>query len=277
MDRLTREPAIRAVGLCHTRRAPGLRPADLADTASIPALLDELAPDAVIHTAAIRRPDDFAADEAFARRLNVDATAALARWIAARPGAYLAYVSSDYVFDGTNPPYFPDSPIHPVNGYGQSKADGETVAREAAPDQTGILRVPVLYGDVASLDESSVTSVVEIVRRRTPAVLDDWAVRYPTHVVEVADILVQMALRRLAGTFQWSGLEPLTKFDMGLEIARQLGTDPALLRRSGAPANGSEPRPRDCHLDRSALESLGVATAAIPFREAIRRILARFP
>lgn len=277
MERLFRETAIHAVGLCHRRQGPGLRPADLSDTASIPALLDEIAPDAVIHTAAIRRPDDFAADEASARRLNVDATAALARWVAARPGAYLAYVSSDYVFDGTNPPYFPDSPIHPVNGYGQSKADGETVAREAAPAQTGILRVPVLYGDVVSLDESSVTSVVQTVRQRRPAVLDDWAVRYPTHVVEVADILVQMALRRLSGTFQWSGLEPLTKYDMGLEIARQLGTDPALLRRSGAPANGSEPRPRDCHLDRSALESLGVATPAIPFREALRRILARFP
>ena len=277
MERLSREPAIRAVGLCHKRQAPGLRPADLTDVASIPALLDEIAPAAVIHTAAIRRPDDFAADEACARRLNVDATAALARWVAFRPSAYLAYVSSDYVFDGTNPPYFPDSPIHPVNGYGRSKADGETVAREAAPEQTGILRVPVLYGDVVSLDESSVTSVVETVRRRRPAVLDDWAVRYPTHVVEVADILAQMALRRLAGTFQWSGLEPLTKYDMGLEIARQLGTDPALLRRSGAPANGSEPRPRDCHLDRSALESLGVTTPAIPFREAVRRILARFP
>ena len=277
MDRLSREPEIKVVGLCHAHPVPGLRAADLSDIESIPALLRDIAPAAIIHTAAIRRPDDFAADSVAARRLNVDATAALARWVADRPGTYLAYVSSDYVFDGTNPPYFPDSPIRTVNGYGQSKADGEIVARNAAPNQTGILRVPVLYGDVKTLDESSVTSVIETVRLRRSVVLDDWAVRYPTHVVEVADILVQMAIRRLAGTYHWSGAEPYTKYDMGLEIARQIGSDPSLLRRSGAPANGSEPRPKDCHLDRSALESLGITTPGIPFAEGIRRVLSRFP
>lgn len=276
IHRLARENDIRAIGLCHSRPGPGLRRADLADLAAIPALLDDIAPDAILHAAAIRKPDEFAADVAASRRLNVDATAALARWTASRPGAYLAYVSSDYVFDGTTPPYGPDDPVRPVNAYGRSKADGEEVVRVFAPRQAGILRVPILYGDVESLAESSATSVAETVRRDPCAVLDDWAIRYPTHVEEVADILVQMALRKLPGTYHWSGAEALTKYDMGVLIATLEGRDASRLRRSNAPANGSEPRPRDCHLDRSALERLGVTTPGIRFADAMRRILPRF-
>lgn len=238
----------------------------------------------MLHTAAIRRPDAFAADAAASRRLNVDATAALAAWTAAH-GAYMVYVSTDYVFDGTAAPYFPDSAPHAVNAYGQSKLDGEAVVRAAAP-QAAVLRVPILYADdVETLSESSVTSVFEQVAalsRRVAGggtdslVLDDWATRYPTHVAEVADILVQMARRRPAGIYHWSGREPLTKLDMGRVAAGILGLDAGLLKGSGAPANGSEPRPKDCHLDCSALAALGIGTSPIPFADAARRILAKF-
>ena len=107
-------------------------------------------------------------------------------------------------------------------------------------------------------------------------VFDDWAVRYPTHVADVADVLAQIAARRLAGTWHWSGTEPLTKFDMATVTAGLAGVDPARLVRSGAPANGSEPRPKDCHLDRSALERLGVTATGRLFEPTVRGLLARF-
>lgn len=283
MGRFAAERDWEVAGLCHTRAGDGLTRADLADPAARDAALARLAPDVVVHAAAIREPDAFAADVAAARRLNVDATAALARWAAAAPGRFLVYISSDYVFDGTRPPYAPDAPTHAINAYGVSKLDGERVVRAAAAAQSAILRVPVLYGDVEQLRESSVTSVIEqvIARARAgaaaaPLVLDDWAVRYPTHVADVADVLAQIVARRLAGTFHWSGDEAMTKLDMGRVAAGLLGVDAALLRGSGAPANGSEPRPKDCHLDRSALEARGVSTPGIPFAEAARHLVAKF-
>lgn len=280
MGRLAAVTDVETTGLCHSRTGAGLVRADLSDAAAVGPLMDRLAPDVIIHTAAVRKPDEFAADVSAARRLNVDATAALARWTAAHPGAFLVYMSSDYAFDGTTPPYFPDSPTHPVNGYGVSKVEGEEVVRAAVAARAAILRVPILYGDVETLDESSVTTVIAAVLalRNAPGtlVLDDWAVRYPTHVADVAEVLVQIARRRLVGTFHWSGPDPLTKYDMGLEVARQLGIDTARLVRSGAPANGSEPRPKDCHLDRSALEKLGVSASDRRFPETARALLARF-
>ena len=37
------------------------------------------------------------------------------------------YVSTDYVFDGKNPPYAVDAVPTPLNKYGVSKLDGEKV------------------------------------------------------------------------------------------------------------------------------------------------------
>ena len=282
MGRFAAERDWEVAGLCHTRAGDGLTRADLADPAARDAALARLAPDVVVHAAAIREPDAFAADVAAARRLNVDATAALARWAAAAPGRFLVYISSDYVFDGSAPPYRPDSPTHAVNAYGLSKLDGEVAVRAAAADRSAVLRVPVLYGDVETLRESSVTTVfaqvLGLLRPDAPRalVLDDWATRYPTHVADVAEVLAQIVRRRLAGTFHWSGPEPLTKLEMGRAAAGLLGVDAARLVGSGAPANGSEPRPRDCHLDRSLLEGLGVSTADTPFAAAAARLAARF-
>lgn len=43
-------------------------------------------------------------------------------------GAVLIHISTDYVFDGTKGmPYKPSDKTHPLNNYGKSKADGETL------------------------------------------------------------------------------------------------------------------------------------------------------
>ena len=286
MGRFASEEDFELTGLCHSRTGEGLVPIDLTDTEKLETVLAEVQPDVVVHTAAIRKPDEFAADVASARRLNVDATEALARWSAAAPNRFLVYISTDYVFDGTTPPYTPESPTHAINAYGVSKLDGEVVVRAAAEGRSAILRVPILYGDVENLQESSVTTVIAQVlnladpgkdySKSRPLLLDDWAMRYPTHVADVADILAQIVRRRLVGTFHWSGSEPMTKLEMGRVVAEILGVDATLLRGSGAPANGSEPRPKDCHLDCSALEALGVTTPRIPFAVAVKRLVERF-
>ena len=44
---------------------------------------------------------------------------------AAACGAFFLYISSDYVFDGRNPPYGEDDVPNPLNVYGRTKLEGE--------------------------------------------------------------------------------------------------------------------------------------------------------
>lgn len=291
MDRFAGIGDFEPVGVCHTRRREDMLSVDLCDSAAVTRMLDAMQPMAIVHTAAIRNPDEFAANEEAARRLNVEATRTLAKW-AGEHGRYMAYVSSDYVFDGTEAPYVPESMPRPANAYGQSKYEGEVIVRKEDSSCHGILRVPVLYGEkVEALAESSVTSVVGRVLdfwrsgAKGKLVLDDWAVRYPTDVADVAKVLEWLVRFRHVGTYHWSGLEAMTKLDMGVVTAKLLGLDPSLLAGSGAPANGSEKRPKDCHLDRSVVEgrmkpdmhSVPMAVPSdVPFVEMVKRLLARF-
>ncbi len=291
MDRFSGIGDFELVGLCHARNHVNAINVDLCDFEAVTRILDAMQPRAIVHAAAIRRPDEFAANEEAARRLNVEATRTLAKW-AGRNGRYMMYISSDYVFDGTDAPYSLGSMPSPANAYGQSKYEGEVIVRKECYSCYGILRVPVLYGEkVETLGESSVTSVVGNVLdfwrggAKGKLVLDDWAIRYPTDVADVAKVLEWLVRFRHVGTYHWSGLEAMTKLDMGVVTAKLLGLDPSLLVGSGAPANGSEPRPKDCHLDRSVIEERMkrdiygapmVVPSDVPFVEMVKRLLARF-
>ena len=271
-------PDWHVAGAAFRRAAPGLERLDLSQTAALPAALDRLAPDIIIHAAAERRPDISERDPAALRRLNVDSTAAIAQWTAARR-AFMVYISTDYVFDGSRPPYHPTDPARPLNAYGQSKLDGELAVRASGCDSL-ILRVPILYGAVETLDESPVTLLAQAMLAAPPAEplpMEHWAARYPTHAADVAQVLRQMIERRLShpdfnGVFHWSGDEKMTKHTMAQTIAPLLNFDPSRLIPDPSPPKGA-PRPQDSHLDTSALEHIGIGQRT-PFASALPAILA---
>ncbi|GAB7525616.1 dTDP-4-dehydrorhamnose reductase family protein [Paraburkholderia sp. 2C] len=257
-------------------------PLDIRDENAIARFVDQQAPDAIVIAAAERRPDVCENDPALARALNVDAVRAIAS-AAQRHGAWVLSISTDYVFDGTRPPYRHDAPPAPVNAYGRSKLEGE----QALFDTTGngcVLRLPLLYGPMVGWQESAVTSLVPAIAAsasaaRHPAVMDAWATRYPTFTPDVAFVIVQMLERHargepVCGITQWSGDEPMTKYDIAQRLADALGVD-AQLTPQHTPADAT-PRPRDCHLDSSVLEALGIGRRT-PFDVAIRQVLAGFP
>ncbi len=268
----------RVTGTSFRRTGPGLERIDLSQTSQLPAFLNRLAPDVIIHAAAERRPDVSEKDPQGTQRLNVGATATLAQWAAASR-SFLIYISTDYVFDGAKPPYRPGDATHPLNAYGQSKLDGEHAVQAAGGDYA-ILRVPILYGGVETLDESPVTVLAKNMRDAKPGArlaMEDWATRYPTHTSDVAAVLCQMVAHKLAhpelrGIFHWSGSEPMTKYGMALTFAPLLGFDRTRLIPDATPPAGA-PRPKNAHLDSSALERLGIGQRT-PFADALPAILA---
>ena len=253
------------LGTALTRLGPGLVPLDLLDREAVTACLTALRPAVIIHAAAERRPDASEADPQRAEALNVAATAHLAE-LAAKLGSWLLYLSTDYVFDGTRPPYGPADAPTPINFYGRTKLAGETAIREAT-ERAAILRVGVLFGRVQYPAESSVLAAVDEVRAGKPVKVDDWAARYPIFTDDLAVLIRQIAESRLSGTFHWCGAERLTKYGQAVAIGEALGVSTAHLTPNAEPPAGA-PRPRDCRLDCSLLEDRGLGRRT-PFRRAL--------
>jgi dTDP-4-dehydrorhamnose reductase len=272
----------RVVRTAHRRIEADSVPLDICNHDAVRTFLWAEAPDAIVVAAAERRPDVCENDPAYARALNVDALAAIA--IEARAlGAWVLSISTDYVFDGASPPYFPDDAPAPLNAYGRSKLEGER-ALLAADSASCVLRLPLLYGPCVDWSESAVTSLTAAIVASAgpdsaPATMDAWATRYPTYTPDVAVVIRQMLERRakgqpIGGITQWSGDEPMTKFDIAERIARVLKVDAKLIAQR-TPADAT-PRPRDCHLDSGRLEALDIGRRT-PFDIAMAKLVAHYP
>ncbi len=286
---------IELTGTAFSRTRPPAVKADLTDSAGLASLFGAARPEFVIHAAAERRPDLVDGRPALAAALNVQATENIAR-ACAECGAFFLYISTDYVFDGRNPPYSPDSPVNPLNEYGRQKLEGERRVMAAMPEgRYAILRLPILYGRVERLGESAITELATLLgagtttgitagggAMREPRSVEHWAQRYPLHVDDAAAgmEIVMDALMPQGQTAAWnpvyqlSGREQLTKYEMVLVMAKALGIDPSLISPDPSPPKGA-PRPKDCRMDTSLLESLGYRQS-IGFREGIAEAIAPF-
>jgi dTDP-4-dehydrorhamnose reductase len=119
---------------------------DIRDPGAVDACVADLAPGAIIHAAAWTDVDGAEADEASAAAVNADGARHVAR-AAARAGAALVYVSTDYVFDGTSGhDYTEDDPTAPIGAYGRTKRAGELAVLQEHPGGARIARTAWLYG-----------------------------------------------------------------------------------------------------------------------------------
>ena len=103
--------------------------------------------DVVINAAAYTAVDDAESHEDDAHAINA-VGAGLVAAAAARSGARVVQISTDYVFDGTaTAPYAEGAPRHPVSAYGRTKAEGEVRVLAAHADGAYIVRTAWLYGE----------------------------------------------------------------------------------------------------------------------------------
>jgi len=122
----------------HLGRAVGMvfHPGDVRDGAVLARVVAEVAPDAVLHLAAIAEPAVAEADPAAAYGVNLGGTLALlAAARAAVPQPRLLIVSSGAVYGAVRPAELPvteDTPLRPLTVYGASKAAAELAALQWA-------------------------------------------------------------------------------------------------------------------------------------------------
>ncbi|CAL1611667.1 unnamed protein product [Knipowitschia caucasica] len=258
-----------------SRASPRMHQCDLTSEEQVQRLVRTHKPEVVVHCAAERRPDVVERASDSALNLNVHATATLAKE-AATCGAFLVYISTDYVFDGRNPPYGEDDSPNPLNLYGRSKREGEREVQRHCPDCV-ILRVPILFGEVQRVEESAVTSLWSSVLDQSQTwSLDHVQQRFPTDVRDVSRVISNICSRRqqdpsLCGVFHFSGKEQMTKYEMSKSIAEafELPSNHIVPVTDPAPSSGPASRPLNSRLNCSRLELIGLSVEPRPFRVAI--------
>ncbi|MFC3034504.1 dTDP-4-dehydrorhamnose reductase family protein [Pseudoalteromonas fenneropenaei] len=267
-------PTLDIIGTGFSRAQAPLVQLDLNDAAAVRAFFAKYQPSVVIHAAAERKPDVCENDPEQTLALNVETSRLLAE-LCHEQQSRLFFISTDYVFDGKNAPYAENATPNPLNFYGKSKMMAEQAIVAINPSHT-IIRVPVLYGEVEYLAESAVTVIAQQIQQNPQSSHDHWAVRYPTHVADVAQTiadLIALPAAQSAGIFHVSDSQAMTKYDMACVIAAALGQNASSLVAVPEPTQ-SAARPYNCALKDTRLKQLGIVHSR-KFDVAIQQIITR--
>ena len=164
---------------------------DITDRGAVEKTLGDISPDVIIHCAAWTAVD-LAEDEdkkPIVHAVNVDGTENMAR-AAAKCGAKIVYLSTDYVFDGTgSEPWDPDDRNYaPLNVYGQSKLDGEK-AVVSATDRFFIVRIAWVFG---TNGKNFIRTMLNVGKNHDELRVVDDQIGTPTCTLDLSPLLVDM-------------------------------------------------------------------------------------
>jgi dTDP-4-dehydrorhamnose reductase len=189
---------------------------DLTDRDRLLGWAESFRPEVVVNCAAYTRVDAAETDRERAFAVNAGG-AAHAAALAARAGARLVQVSTDYVFDGGGEaPYGEDAPTAPLSVYGQSKLAGER--RALACDRSLVVRTSWLFGPGGPNFVATMVGLIEAGRLPLRVVADQQGC--PTSTVSLARALLDLAAREATGIVHYRDREPVSWYAFAVEIAR---------------------------------------------------------
>ena len=201
--------------------------ADLLEAGASSRLIDEVQPDAVIHTAANADVDACESDPEGARLLNAVFPGEFAE-LCTKHSVHMIHISTDAVFDGTKEDIYTENDTpNPLGVYAQTKLDGEQNVLSANPD-AAIARVNFFGWSLSgtrSLSEFFFNQL--LTGQKANGFTDVWFCTM--FVGDLADTLIRMLEKGLSGLYHTVGSEALTKYDFGVKIARQFGFDEELV------------------------------------------------
>ncbi|MBK8190921.1 MAG: dTDP-4-dehydrorhamnose reductase [Vampirovibrionales bacterium] len=186
---------------------------------ALQAVIARLEPELIVHAAAFTDVDRAEREPELAMAVNRDGARTVAE-IARETGCLMAYVSTDFVFDGqSDRPYTPQDKPRPINAYGLSKYYGELAVQELI-DTSYIIRTSWLYG----LHGRNFSQfVLESVRQgRELSLVNDWT-GSPTWTGSLSHMIEQIATSGAYGVYHAADAGAVSKYAQALGICRAAG------------------------------------------------------
>lgn len=241
---------------------------DVTQYESILKGVDAYQPDAIVHAAAYTNVDGAERDFDGAFRLNVNGTRNVAAACLNR-GLKMVYVSTDYVFDGTDSrPYREFDAVNPQTVYGRTKLYGEQLAAQICP-RLFIARTAWLYGDGGNFVKTMLKLAGE--RQFLTVVNDQFGT--PTYTVDLATAILAVLPTENYGTYHMTNQGQCSWYDFAREIFRIAGVDIEVRPVSTAEFPRPAKRPMYSVLENYMLE-MTIGDPFRPWEEALAEYLA---
>ncbi len=242
---------------------------DIADRSAVLDIVDSVKPEVIINAGAWTAVDDCESDPDKAFRINGLAVRHLNE-AAAKSGAHLVHISTDYVFDGNKSgPYVEWDDTHPQSVYGHSKLAGEC---EMLPGNT-VIRTSWVCGEHG---HNMVKTILGAIEKHPVLSFVDDQIGHPTFTADLATMVKRLADERRPGMFHVTNAGAVSWFEFTQAVLEAAGEDPARVKPiSTADLDPPRPahRPANSVLDNAALRLSGIEPLR-DFREPLAELVA---
>lgn len=250
----------------------GCEKLDITDMDGVFDVIHRFRPEMVIHCAAMTDVDGCERNPDLAFKINCVGTWTLA-CACASVDAAIAYVSTDYVFDGKKgKPYTEFDQPNPINAYGASKLAGEESVKEVCKKYY-IVRTSWLF---APHGKNFAISILKAAETRSELRVVADQVGSPTYAKDLAHFLASLAGSPLYGTYHFTNSGTCSWYEFAKSILETAGRTEVKI----APIKSEEwptptKRPKYSVLRHYKMELLG-RDGARPWQDAVAEFVSEW-
>lgn len=183
--------------------------------------------DIFLHLAAYTNVQGAEVNEELAMKINRDGTRNVFDAVTNK-GKKLVYISTDFVFSGTNPPYFEDSTPNPLGAYARSKYEGERVL----DGQAMIVRIAYPYRAQFEPKRDFVRTFKYLLEQKKQLTMVTDSLMTPTFIDDIALGLKNLMNNFSKEVFHLVGGSSLSPYDATMMIAEKYKLDKSLISKT---------------------------------------------
>jgi dTDP-4-dehydrorhamnose reductase len=262
-------------GLTHTHNIASsnatLINCDIRNYIELGNYIDDIEPDVIIHTAAISDANYCQQNKELSYAVNVEAAMNIAG-IAADYNIPFAFTSTDLVFDGKQGMYNEEDHKNPLSVYGEQKSEAEDEIRSIYPSAT-VFRLPLMLGEPTASGGNYLNKFLAQIKSGSKATLfyDEYRNACGAKSISAGMLALLSNGIELPPVIHIAGPERLSRYDIGLAIAKAFGLSETMLQSaSQKDLQMAAPRPADVSLNISKAVALGYQP--VPLAEELNAI-----
>lgn len=197
---------------------------DITNNQQVNSVLNAIDFDIFFHLAAYTNVAGAETNKEACFKINVDGTKNVFNLVRSKQKKFI-YISTDFIFDGKNPPYFEDSVPSPSGVYADSKYQGEKVVGSDGM----IVRISYPYRASFEIKRDFFRTFKAYLEQNKPLTMITDSLMTPTFIDDIAYGLKFLFNNYSSGIFHLVGSKSLSPFDAAVLVADKFNFDKSLI------------------------------------------------
>lgn len=246
---------------------------DITNKNDVLKLVEKIRPDVIIHTAALTDVEFCELNQGIAYKINVEGTKNISE-AGKKFSSKIAYISTDYVFDGFKGNYTEKSPTNPINYYGKTKLNGEFQVQDQ--DDSNLIFRTSLYGWNIQNKLSFAEWILINLKKGIEINLIKDQYSSLMFINDFAKIILKLVENDKTGLYNIASCEKISKYEFAKSLANVFDLDKTLIN----PISGDElslkldhkaARPKDVSLNVDKVNKVSSTPSIVEGLENMKR------